>query len=147
MKTCLPIRRTRQRGFTLIELMAVVAIVAILAAVALPSYAGYLARSRIPEGLMSLTTFSVRLEQHFQDSGTYAGDAGCAIAAPVSRHFQYRCETGDDGHTFRVVATGVEQLAGYGYSIDQNGTRKTEQHPKGVPVGNCWSLKGVICDI
>lgn len=135
----------RQRGFTLIEMMVTVAVIAILAGIALPSYNAYITRSRIPAGLEALSSYAMRMEQAYQDSGNY-GTAACRLAVPAAANFVVTCALSGGGQGFTATATGADLLTGYTYSIDHNATRRTLAHPKGAPAADCWSMKGVTCD-
>ena len=64
-------RRSIQKGFTLIELMIVVAIIGILAAVALPAYQDYTIRAKVSEGLV----FAAELKVAVADNSANASPA------------------------------------------------------------------------
>ena len=49
-------KRSLQKGFTLIELMIVVAIIGILAAVALPAYQDYTVRAKVSELILAASS-------------------------------------------------------------------------------------------
>lgn len=63
--------RSRNRGFTLIEVMIVVAVVAVLAAIAYPSYDEQVRRSRRADAQTALVELSQHMERHFTAKGTY----------------------------------------------------------------------------
>ena len=126
-------KRYSRAGFTLVELMIAVAIVAILASISLPAYTAYVQRSRVPPALVALLSYQVRMEQRFQDAGSYANGEACAIAAPAVAGFTVTCTLGDNG-------------TGYTYTINDQGTRITVAHPRGVPSNNCWSIRGATCE-
>lgn len=133
-----------ENGFTLIELMITVAIVAILASVAIPSYNQYIKRGYATEGLTALDATAGRMEQRFQDIGSYASGTSCAVPDQVTGKFNITCQLTPTGYLLKAVGAGV--MAGYSYSIDQDGVKKTIATPYGTPSSNCWSIRGTSCD-
>lgn len=133
-------------GFTLIEVMITVAIVAIIAAIAVPSYRDYVIRGRIPKATNNLSDMRVRMEQWFQDNRTYVGT--CVVNTLAARpaddaDFTYTCNPAPTATTYTIVATGVGQMAGFVYTIDQSNVRATTSLPTGWGATNagCWVVK------
>lgn len=81
---------TKQKGFTLIELMIVVAIIAILAAIALPAYQNYVAKSQSTAGLADIrggvTAFEEGIQSGTRTGGALLADIGLSTPTP-------RCST------------------------------------------------------
>ena len=78
-------KRSAQKGFTLIELMIVVAIIGILAAVALPAYQDYTRRARVSEAILAAsscrTTITEVIQANTTASAVAAGNWGCEVSS------------------------------------------------------------------
>ena len=66
-------------GYTLIELMITVAIVGVLAALAIPSFTGYLQRSRVTEATGFLADIRGKQESYRAEHGQYCAVDGAAF--------------------------------------------------------------------
>ena len=67
--------QTDERGFTLIELMAVVVIIGILAAIAIPNYIGQQDRAIDAAAMAQLRTAATSQQLYFVEQNAYAGTA------------------------------------------------------------------------
>ena len=134
------------RGFSLIELLAVVSIVAILAAIAVPQYGAYVQRSRLVDALTRLADARARMEQYFLDRRAYVDDAGrCGVPPPAATGadaFALSCEATASTYTYTATGLAAKGMAAFTYTIDQSGQKATVGAPGGWTTHpDCWTIR------
>jgi type IV pilus assembly protein PilE len=135
----------RERGFTLIEILVVVAIVGILSAIALPAYRDYVTRARLTEAFSGLGSVPTAAEDYWNSSSPHTYD-GFDRLPQNSANFTFTL-SGATASAYTVTATGAGPVAGFVYTIDQNGNRATTRAPTGWGTStSCWiDRKGAQC--
>jgi type IV pilus assembly protein PilA len=96
-------KRTLQKGFTLIELMIVVAIIGILAAVALPAYQDYTVRAKVTEGLSLAGAAKVAVAENASQGRAFA--SGWSAPSATKAVFSVGIGTTDGVITITYDAT------------------------------------------
>ena len=103
-------KRSLQKGFTLIELMIVVAIIGILAAVALPAYQDYTVRAKTTEVILAASSPKTSISEAAQTFGGMPATASVTVDSQSSKY------VASVGYTSTATSTGVVTATAQGES-------------------------------
>lgn len=97
------LRKNKQKGFTLIELMIVVAIIGILAAIAIPNFMNYQCKAKQSEAKSNLGNIRTAEEAYYAEYDTYSNNTG-EIGFGLQGDERYAYSISANSTTFTAVA-------------------------------------------
>ena len=104
-------KRSIQKGFTLIELMIVVAIIGILAAVALPAYQDYTVRAKVSEIVLAASSCRTGITETVQNSNVTGLGTTLSTACTIAPTKFVTSGTSDNNGKILVVGNGTNLSA------------------------------------
>ena len=142
-------RRLRQSGFTLIELMITVAIVGVLAAVAYPAYTQYIVRAKRSAAESFMFTISNRQEQAMLNARSYfsvpTGTAtewtAVSVSVPAEVSLNYTLTVASStapGYTVTAAPLGAQASADTRCGTLTLTNTGVKGKSGSASVGDCW---------
>jgi len=130
-------KRSMQKGFTLIELMIVVAIIGILAAVALPAYQDYTIRAKVSEGLVLASAAKLAVAENAANGKPFKASWSKPVPTDSVSDIEIADDTGTITVTYSPKAGGVtgantiimiptQETAAQAAVVDASGNTVTE---------------------
>lgn len=107
---------SKQKGFTIVELLIVIVVIGILAALVLNTFAGVQQRARDTERQTDVTALATQLEVYYNDNGTYPAFSQIDTAAEAEA-------------AFPGIDAGALEAPGQAFSLQ--GTVSTNQNQYG----------------
>lgn len=111
-------RKSANRGFSLVELIIVIAIMAVLIGVLIPSYTSYLHKSKVAADWANLKSYFDEIQADFISTGEYNPNVPTDVNDP--NYFSRTEITFLDGRTVKMkdgYFSVARASSGYGYQI------------------------------
>ena len=102
--------RRGHRGFTLIEIVAVLGVASVLSSLAWPSFQGSLQKARRAEAMLAMAQVQIAQERHYANRGRYGSLEELRLPARTSAgHYQIGIAEADaQGYVAVALASGAQ---------------------------------------